>query len=299
MKKELIAHKLPKSPISELFRTLRTNIQFMNTKNGLKSLMVTSTTPGEGKSWVTANLAVTFAQAGKRVILIDCDLRKGRQFSIFGIPPTPGLSNFLSGVDSKGEESSNNILEYVKQTEVDNLFVLPAGSVPPNPSELLVSPRMQDCISKLKEYCDLIIIDTTPSSLVTDAVIISRYVDTSIIVASYKSTKMEDLKNIKREIENVGGKIAGVVMNKVPTTAKKYTSAYYYGSASSSITTTNKSNLKKNLEGSSLDKITSEDAKNDKTQVDNNENLSGAELLKQMQEYVKQEKDKLNGDKND
>ena len=297
MKKELIAHKLPKSPISELFRTLRTNIQFMNTKNGLKSLMVTSTTPGEGKSWATANLAVTFAQAGKRVILIDCDLRKGRQFSIFGIPPTPGLSNFLSGVDSKGEESSNNILEYVKQTEVDNLFVLPAGSVPPNPSELLVSPRMQDCISKLKEYCDLIIIDTTPSSLVTDAVIISRYVDTSIIVASYKSTKMEDLKNIKREIENVGGKIAGVVMNKVPTTAKKYTSSYYYGSTSSSITS--KSNLKQNSEGKRLNKITSEDAKNVKPQVDNNENLSGAELLKQMQEYVKQEKDKLNGDKND
>ena len=297
MKKELIAHKLPKSPISELFRTLRTNIQFMNTKNGLKSLMVTSTTPGEGKTWVTANLAVTFAQAGKRVILIDCDLRKGRQFSIFGIPPTPGLSNFLSGVDSKGEESSNNILEYVKQTEVDNLFVLPAGSVPPNPSELLVSPRMQDCISKLKEYCDLIIIDTTPSSLVTDAVIISRYVDTSIIVASYKSTKMEDLKNIKREIENVGGKIAGVVMNKVPTTAKKYTSSYYYGSTSSSITS--KSNLKQNSEGKRLNKITSEDAKNDKPQVDNNENLSGKELLKQMQEYVKQEKDKLNGDKND
>ena len=297
MKKELIAHKLPKSPISELFRTLRTNIQFMNTKNGLKSLMVTSTTPGEGKSWATANLAVTFAQAGKRVILIDCDLRKGRQFSIFGIPPTPGLSNFLSGVDSKGEESSNNILEYVKQTEVDNLFVLPAGSVPPNPSELLVSPRMQDCISKLKEYCDLIIIDTTPSSLVTDAVIISRYVDTSIIVASYKSTKMEDLKNIKREIENVGGKIAGVVMNKVPTTAKKYTSSYYYGSTSSSITS--KSNLKQNSEGKRLNKITSEDAKNDKPQVDNNENLSGKELLKQMQEYVKQEKDKLNGDKND
>ena len=91
MRKELVAELDPKSPISEVFRTLRTNIQFMNTKGKLKSILITSTLPGEGKSWVSSNLAVTFAQAGKKVILIDADMRKGRVYSIFGASPRPGL----------------------------------------------------------------------------------------------------------------------------------------------------------------------------------------------------------------
>lgn len=229
MKKEIIAHRMPKSPISEVFRTLRTNIQFMNTKRGLKTILVTSTSPAEGKTWVTANLAVTFAQANKRVLLVDCDLRKGRQFSMFGVAPVPGISNYLSGISANGGESSQDIMSYVKTTEVPNLFIITAGSIPPNPSELLVSDQMQDAIEKLKDAFDLVIFDGTPSFLVTDAVIISRYVDTTIIVAAYKQTKIEDLQKIKRDIENVGGKIAGVVINKVPIAQKKYESAYYYG----------------------------------------------------------------------
>ena len=119
MKKEVIAHKDPKSPVSEVFRTLRTNIQFMNTKNKLKSLLITSTTPSEGKSWVSANLAVTFAQAGKRVILVDADMRKGSQFNIFGVSPRPGLSNYLSGVnDINGGESSKDLADYIKQNNL-------------------------------------------------------------------------------------------------------------------------------------------------------------------------------------
>ena len=230
MKKEIITFKEPKSPISEVFRTLRTNIQFMNTKRGLKSLLVTSTSPSEGKSWVSANLAVTFAQAGKKVILVDCDMRKGRQFSIFGVSPTPGLSNYLSGVNANGEESNNNILSYIKETEVKNLYLIPAGNIPPNPSELLVSGVLPDAIDTLREVCDLIIFDGTPSDLVTDAVIVSRYVDTTLIVTAYKETKMDALEKVKKDIENVGGKIAGVVINKMPVTQKEYYSSYYYGS---------------------------------------------------------------------
>ena len=98
MKQELITYFTPKAPESEMFRNLRTNIQFMNTNKGLRTLLITSTMPGEGKSYVSANLAVTFAQAGKRVILVDADMRKGRQFNIFGVSPRPGISNFLSGV---------------------------------------------------------------------------------------------------------------------------------------------------------------------------------------------------------
>ena len=229
MKKEIITHREPKSPISEVFRNLRTNVQFANTKRGLNTLLITSTSPSEGKSWVSANLAVVFAQAGKKVILVDCDMRKGRQFSIFNVAPTPGLSNFLSGVNSDGKESNSNILSYIKDTEVKNLYVIPAGNIPPNPSELLSSEQMLQMIEELKVVCDLLILDGTPTNLVTDSVILSRYTDTTLIVSAYKTTKMDDLATLKRNIENVGGKIAGVVINKMPTSKKQYYSTYYYG----------------------------------------------------------------------
>ena len=137
-RKELIAQRDPKSPISEVFRTLRTNIQFMDTSKKMKTLLLTSTFPGEGKSWVSSNLAVTFAQAEKKVILIDADMRKGRQYTIFGVSPRPGLSNYLSEIDIERPEETD-ISMYLQKTEVENLLLMPAGNVPPNPSELLVS----------------------------------------------------------------------------------------------------------------------------------------------------------------
>ena len=231
MKKELIAELDPKSPISEVFRTLRTNIQFMNTKGKLKTILVTSTFPGEGKSWVASNLAVTFAQAGKKVVLIDADMRKGRQYNIFGISPIPGLSNYLSGIDIDNEERDiTDIADYVQDTEVDNLFVMPAGNIPPNPSELLISPQMVDLLEQLKDLCDIVIIDGTPNELVTDSLILTRLVDSTIIVTASKQTKKDNLRRAIQNIQNVGGKIAGVVVNKVPIAAKKYEQSYYYGS---------------------------------------------------------------------
>ena len=152
MKKELISYKNPKSPISETFKTLRTNIQFMNTKKKLQSILITSTMPGEGKSWVAANLATTFAQAGKKVILIDADMRKGRLYSIFEVSPRPGLSNYLSGIDVGGEiEESEDIYNYIQETDVENLYLIAAGNIPPNPSELLVSEQMINLLDELKE----------------------------------------------------------------------------------------------------------------------------------------------------
>ena len=126
MKDEVIAFTDPKSPVSEMFKTLRTNIQFMNSNKPLKTLLVTSTLPGEGKSWTAANLAVTFAQAGKNVLIIDADMRKGRQFSIFDVPPTPGLSNYLSGVID-GESGEYELNEFIIKTEIDNLYIIPAS----------------------------------------------------------------------------------------------------------------------------------------------------------------------------
>ena len=229
MKSELIAFTDPKSPVSEMFKTLRTNIQFMNSDKELKTLLVSSTLPGEGKSWTASNLAVTFAQAGKKVLLIDADMRKGRQFSIFGISPTPGLSNYLSGVSDATIDTSD-LQNFIQETVVDNLYVITAGNVPPNPSELLVSEKMLELNSLVKSLYDITIFDGTPSLLVTDAPILSRIVDSTIIVTAHNETKIDNVSKVKKAIENVGGKVAGVVVNKIPQTSKKYESTYYYGS---------------------------------------------------------------------
>ena len=230
MRENLIVHQDPKSPISEIFRTLRTNIQFMSAKKQLKSLLISSTLPGEGKSWISSNLAVAFAQAGKKVILVDADMRKGTQYSIFGVSPIPGLSNYLSGIGPNSQDASLDLADYIQETEINNLYIMPAGNVPPNPSELLVSQQMKDLLEKLKQICDLVIIDGTPNGLVTDSLILTGIVDSTIIVTASGYTKKEALKKIVNNIKNIGGSIAGIVLNKVPTNAKKYEQSYYYGS---------------------------------------------------------------------
>ena len=248
MKKELVTYFDPKSPVAEMFRTLRTNLQYMNAVEELNTLAITSTLPGEGKSWTSSNLAVAYAQAGKKVILIDADLRNGKQFTIFGIPPAPGLSNYLSGIiDKRKNLNLNNIEEFMYETDVQNLLVMPAGNVPPNPAELLVSAKMRDLLEKLKAKFDVIIFDTPPTLLVTDACALSRIVDTTMIVAAYGKTKKDDLQRVKKAIENVGGKVAGVVMNQVPMSESKYEGAYYYGS-----TVDRKASKKKSKESASF-----------------------------------------------
>lgn len=227
MKKELIVDKEPKSPISEIFRTLRTNIQFMNIKRKAKTLLVTSTYMGEGKSWVASNLAVTFAQTGKKVILIDGDMRKGRQYSIFKASPKPGLSDYLSQIDDE-ENVLKYIGRYLQETDIDNLYLISAGSIPPNPSELLVSEQMIKLIDKLKQLWDIVIIDGTPCELVTDSIILSGIVDSTVVVTAHNSTKKDALRRTIKNIQNVEGKIAGVIINKIPISSKKYGENYYY-----------------------------------------------------------------------
>lgn len=256
MKKELITHQDPKSPISEIFRTLRTNIQFMNTKGKLKTLLVASTLPGEGKSWVSANLAVTFAQAGKKVVLIDADMRKGRQYTVFGASPVPGLSNYLSGIGPNNEELSSDLSLYLQPTNIGNLYLMPAGNVPPNPSELLVSENMVYLLEQLKQITDIVIIDGTPNELVTDSLILTRLVDSTIIVTASGYTKKDSLQRIITNIKNVGGKIAGVVLNKVPTSSKKYEESYYYGSTSlRNVEPRHTTRTRNNIERTSRDNI--------------------------------------------
>lgn len=227
IKKELISQRYPNSPVSEIFRTLRTNIQFMNASKKLKTILITSTFPGEGKSWVCSNLAVIFAQTGKKVILIDADMRKGRIYTIFGISPIPGLSNYLTQINTN-ENEKIDITKYIQKTEVENLSVITSGNIPPNPSELLVSAKMEKLLTDLEAEFDIIIIDGTPTELVTDSVILSRVVDTTIIVTAYKETKKDCLERTIKSIQNVGGKTAGIVINKASSATKKQNERYYY-----------------------------------------------------------------------
>lgn len=317
LKKELIAQRDPKSPVSEVFRTLRTNIQFMSTNKKLKTLLITSTFPNEGKSWVASNLAVTFAQAGNKVILIDADMRKGRQYTIFGVSPRPGLSNYLSGIDAENPDEID-ISKYIQKTEVENLLIMTAGNIPPNPSELLVSPQMNKLLEDLKEVCDIVIIDGTPCELVTDSIILSRIVDSTVIVTAHKETKKDNLEKIIRNIQNVGGHLAGVVVNKMPVSVKKYNENYYY--ASTSGTTLDKKAMAQmsaaeiKRKADNIIKQNSETYRNDEykdVHNEQNDNLSRpdfikdnqktndtadrtSDILNQINSYLNQEKKNLN-----
>lgn len=220
-KNNVITLDEPKSQISEAFRTLRTNIQFTSMGADLKVILITSSCMGEGKSTVSANLATVFAQQGKRVLLVDADMRRGRQHYVFEVNTKCGLSNYLADVEWNENELFN-------KTNVDNLYLLPSGNVPPNPSELLSSERMKNLIEQCKKSFDVIILDGPPCLVVADGLILARYADSTIIVSSYKETHKDELKNTKKAIENVGGKIGGVVLNKMNVKSHSYSSYRYY-----------------------------------------------------------------------
>ena len=228
MKKEVITQADPKSPVSEVFRALRTNLQFMNRFGKSQTILITSTVQAEGKSWVSANLATAYAQTGRKVILIDADMRKPRQHKIFSLKMCPGLSNYLSEVNELGRREKFSYMDCIQKTEVENLSLLPSGNIPPNPSELLLTEKLEELISKLGNEYEVIIFDGAPCLLVTDSTIISRMVDSTVLVVSHKYTKVDDLKEAKKRIKSVGGKLIGVVLNRVEISSKKYADKYYY-----------------------------------------------------------------------
>lgn len=296
MKNELITFVSPKTQISEVFRTLRTNIQFMNVDEGLKSLLITSTVPGEGKSWVASNLAVTFAQAGKRVLLVDADMRKGRQHEIFEVNNNNGLSNYL--IMTTKNDSLNSIGDYIQTTLIDNLYIMTAGMTPPNPSELLTSQKMIDLIKYLEQIFDIVIFDGTPSIIVTDAIILSKFVDSTLIVSAHKETKIDDLNQVKRNITNVGGRIAGVVVNKMPVNKKVNKAGYYY---ENSIVTSKrtwgintKQTPKKKIEDAEINavkrKLNEVEKTNEQSDEKKQEEVDINAVLQQLSQYLESDK---------
>lgn len=221
-KTELIVNKYPKSLVSEGIKSLRTNLSFSSVDSELKTLLITSSVPGEGKSFVSSNLATAFAQAGKKVLLIDCDMRKGRLHKIFSISNEKGLSNLL--VESNFEKVYNS---YIKSTKVKKLYVLPCGTIPPNPSELLNSGKNKKLIEFLSTKYDLIIFDGVPCNGIPDSLIMSTLVDKTLIVSSEGVTPKELLNNTKKSLDNVNANIAGVIINKVNTSGSRYYGKYY------------------------------------------------------------------------
>lgn len=218
---ELITIQDPKSIAAEAYRTLRTNIQYSNIDESIKTLVLTSSLSDEGKTVVSTNLAVSIAYTGKKVLIIDCDLRKPNIHKKLGIFNFEGLTNVLIG-----ETSFNDVVQ--KSEEVPTLHMLTSGPIPPNPSELLGSKKMQTFLSILKDQYDMIILDSPPVGVVTDAAILSTKADGVLLVTSYGKTEIEVAKRSKELLENVNANIIGVILNKVDIKSRAYYKYGYY-----------------------------------------------------------------------
>jgi capsular exopolysaccharide synthesis family protein len=211
------------SPASEAYKALRTNLLFSAIdQNELKSIVVTSSGPGEGKSRTAANLAVVLAQAGQKTVLIDADFRRPSLHKIFGRIRNVGLSNLA--LEDLAEEEAITAVD-----EVPNLWLITSGPIPPNPSELLGSGRLKELMARLKIHFAYVILDTPPVNAVTDAAILAAAADGTILVVDQGRTTFPALRHAKQLLDRVGGHTIGVVMNKVRASGSSYSYAYGYG----------------------------------------------------------------------
>lgn len=230
-KNELIIEDNPKSHIVESIKTIRTNILYTNNK---KTILITSSRPNEGKSWIINNLAVAFAQTGQKVILVDTDLRKeNNRDEIFNIEKGEGLSDFIKEISFDKLENLSKSKQFIKETKIPNLHILQKGTIPPNPAELISSENMKRLLELLKSMYDIILLDGTPCMVVSDSIALSSMVDSTILIAESKKTKINDLRKTKKLVEDVNGKILGVITNKADIQSGKYYGkkyGYYYGS---------------------------------------------------------------------
>ena len=218
-KTSVLLDSYPKASFVEDIKTLRTNLDFLSMdEKKVKKLLITSSIPGEGKSFVSSNLAISYALNNKKVLLIDCDLRKGivhKKFNVKNI----GLSNLIA----KGD--IDNIHSYINHTHIENLDVITRGIVPPNPSELLNSNIFKTILSELEKEYDFIILDGTPITNLPDSLVVSGLVDKTVVVATIGYTPADLLSNTIKSLENVNAPLAGVIINKIPMTKNGY---YYY-----------------------------------------------------------------------
>ncbi|MFC6354655.1 polysaccharide biosynthesis tyrosine autokinase [Luethyella okanaganae] len=217
-KRPLVVHVDPRSPRAESFRSLRTNLQFVNVEGGPRSFVISSSGPGEGKSTTTANLAISLAETGARVALLDGDLRLPKIAEYMGVEGGVGLTDVLIG--------RVELADVLQKWGKGKLFVLPAGRIPPNPSELLGSTAMARLLGGLTEQFDYVLIDTPPLLLVTDAAVLSKLCGGAILVAASGSTRKNELAGAVRALEGIGSRLIGVIVTMLPT---KGPDSYSYG----------------------------------------------------------------------
>jgi capsular exopolysaccharide synthesis family protein len=197
----------PRSPVSEAYRTLRTNLSFSSLDEPIRTRVVTSPAPDEGKSTTAANLAVTMAQGGRSTILVDCDLRRPALHTLFECQPEPGLTNLLLEEDGQ---------PYLQQTQVEGLSILTSGPLPPNPADLLGSHKIDKVIASLLEKADLVLFDAPPVIAVTDAAVLGGKVDGVLLVISAGKTRREHAERAKEMLERANARIVGATLTNAP-----------------------------------------------------------------------------------
>ena len=221
LKRRLITHEDPRSPVSEAYRSLRTSMLYSSSADKkIKSILVSSAGPGEGKTTTVANLAITYANLGKKTILIDTDLRRPVIHKVLDIQKEPGITDYLSG-------ATDDFNDIVQKTTIENLFVVPSGIIPPNPSELLGSQRMADLLQKLEDEWDMILFDSPPLVAVTDATMVSKEIDQIVMVVKVGQTDKKAFDHTITSLRNVHAPLGGVILNAV-THKNSYGSYYYY-----------------------------------------------------------------------
>ena len=218
--RRLITRENPRSPVSEAYRSLRTSMLYNDIDHNTKSILVSSAGPGEGKTTTVANMAITYANLGKKTLLIDTDLRRPVVHKIFNSSKEPGITNYLAGL----EQDFNTL---VKKTDIDNLYIVTSGVIPPNPSELLGSEKMSKLIKNLEKEWDIILFDSPPLVAVTDATMVSKEIDSIIIVVKVGQTDRGAFEHTIQSLKNVNAPLSGIVLNAV-TQKNTYGSYYYY-----------------------------------------------------------------------
>jgi capsular exopolysaccharide synthesis family protein len=219
-KHELVTISNLRSSGAEAYRTLRTNLIFSQAVRSLRTILVTSAAPSEGKTTTSSNMAVTFAQQGLRVLMVDCDLRKARLHKVFSVPREPGLTQLVLG--------HNSMAEVIHSTDVDGLYVLASGTLPPNPSELVGGPRMASVLKALSAEFDLVVLDTPPLTAAADAAILGKSADGVLMVVRAGKTERGAAQHAVQQLNNVGARILGAVLNDPDAKVPRYGGYYYY-----------------------------------------------------------------------
>ena len=220
IKRRLITKEDPRSPVSEAYRSLRTSMLYTGIDKKVRSILVSSAGPGEGKTTTVANMAITYANLGKKTLLVDTDLRRPVVHKILDLDKEPGITNYLAG-------NIENFDTLIKSTDIDNLYAVTSGIIPPNPSELLGSRKMSTLIKNLEKDWDMILFDSPPLVAVTDATMVSKEIDSIVIVVKVGQTDKKAFEHTIQSLRNVSAPIGGVVLNAV-THKNSYGSYYYY-----------------------------------------------------------------------